>query len=200
MNYLTALKDQLGVYGSFSPSLLQQGGGGANDDPESEPEEYQTNYVSVGLNQTDNLIKSTNSELMRNKSDYYDVAMSEAPEPLDQHILLNTIIKEDLKQIAQILLGSISSNFESIPNQFKSCVLKICNNNKDKVQVLSDNIEKYATIMNKEGLKCLRNCRIALSTFNSQTQNKNIYDCENMINNIFITYVWSQYKRHNKEE
>ena len=200
MSYLTALRDQLNVYGSFSVSASQSGGGGAEDDTESEPEDYHTNYVSAGLNQKDNLIKSTNSELLKNKSEYYDVAISTAPNPLDQNILLNTVIENDLKKIAEMLLTSMYSNFESTPGQFNSCVIPICKNNQDKIKVLPEDLEKYAAIMNKEGLKCLRNCRLTLGAFNTQTQNKNIDECQNMINDTFITYVWSQYNTKNQEE
>jgi hypothetical protein len=199
MSYLTALRDQLNLYGSFSVSAAQSGGG-PDDDTESEPEDYHTNYESVGLNQKDILMKSTNSDLLKNKSEYYDIAISTAPTPLDQNILLNTIIENDLKKIAEMLLGSMYSNFESTPGQFTSCVVPICKNNQDKIQVLAEDLEKYASIMNKEGLKCLRNCRLTLGAFNTQTQKKNIDDCQNMINNTFITYVWRQYNTKNKEE
>lgn len=200
MNYLTALRDQLNVYGSFPISASQSGGGGPDDDTESEAEDYHTNYVSAGLNQKDNLMKSTNSELLKNKSEYYDIAISTAPKPLDQNILLNTVIENDLKKIAEMLLTSMYSNFESTPGQFNSCVIPICKNNQDKIRVLPEALEKYAAIMNKEGLKCLRNCRLTLGAFNTQTQNKNIDECQNMINDTFITYVWRQYNTKNQEE
>ena len=90
-------------------------------------------------------------------------------------------------------------NFEQNNGHFKSCILSICKNNKDKIQIPSEILENYMNILNKEGLKTLRNCRIALNNFNNQTQNKNINECKNMINNIFITYVWSQYNRRNQE-
>ncbi len=199
MNYLSALRDQLNIYGSFTKSG-QTGGYSSDQGSDSDSEQvYHTTYVSGGLNQTDNLIKSTENQLLMNKSSYYDVAINEAPRPLDQNILLNTIIEEDLKQIAEILLTSMNNNFEQTEGYFKSCVLSMCKNNKDKIKISSDVLEQFMNLLNKEGLKCIRNCRITLNSFNSETQNKNINDCKKMINNIFITYVWSQYKKKNKE-
>jgi len=199
MNYLSALRDQLNLYGSFSNSGGQSGGGNNDDTDTDTDEDYHTNYVSDSLNQTDNLIKSTNAELLKNKSDYYDVAITQSPAPLDQNILLTMIIEEDLKQIAKLLMESMRMNFEQTDSHFKSSVLSMCKNNKDKIQVSSEDLEKYMILLNKEGLKCLRNCRITLNNFNSQTNNKNINDCANMINDIFITYVWSQYNRRDEE-
>jgi hypothetical protein len=197
MNYLTTLRDQFNLYGSFSKTAAQSGGG--TEEIDSEPEDYHTTYVSEGLDQVDNLIKNTNNELLKYKSNYYDIAISKAPRKLDQHVLLTTIIKEDLKQIANILLGSINMNFEKLNGDFKSSATVICKNNKVEIEK-SENLDEYINMLNKEGLRCLRGCRIALNTFNTQTQNKNIYDCKNMINNIFITYVWSQYNRGQQEE
>jgi hypothetical protein len=202
MDYLSALRDQLNIYGSFSKG--GQGGGSSYPNEESDDsdtgEVYHKSYVSDGLNKRDNLINATEDQLRMNKSGYYDIAIGEAPNPLDQNILLNTVIEEDLKQIANMLLKSMNMNFEHIDGHFKSCVLSICKNNKDKIQVSQDDLEKYTNLLNKEGLKCLRNCRISLNNFNIQTKNKNINDCEKMINNIFITYVWWQYKAKKQEE
>ncbi len=197
MNYLSALRDQLNVYGYFSSHPGQHGGGNDDTDTDDEPD-YHTSYVSESLNQRDSLMKSTNDELLRNKSAYYDAAITQAPEPLDQNILLNTVIEEDLKQIAKLLLATIHSSEQPL-SHFKSSVISICNNNKDKIKIQSEDLEKYTNILKTEGLKCLRNCSVSLNKFNSQTQNQNITDCENMINNIFITYVWSQYNRRNEE-
>ena len=200
MNYLTTIRDQLNYYGSFA-SKGQHGGG--QDDTDSEPEDYHTSYVSEGLNQSDNLMSSTRTELLKNKSDYYDAAITQAPNPLDQNTLLTTVIEEDLKQIAEMLKTSMNNNFNSTNDHFKSCIITICKNNKDKIKLPEEPekfLETYTNILNKMGLKCFRNCRIALNHFNTQTQNRNIKDCENMINNIFITYVFSQYNRSQQDE
>ena len=199
MNYLSALRDQLNPYGYFSSHPGQHGGGEGDDDTDTENEqEYHTSYVSEGLNLRDSLMKSTNDELLKNKSAYYDAAITQAPQPLDQNILLNTVIEEDLKQIAKLLLATVHSS-DQPPGFFKSCVISICNNNKDKIKIKSEDLEKYTNILKTEGLKCLRNCSVSLNRFNAQTNNQNTADCENMINNIFITYVWSQYNRRNEE-
>jgi hypothetical protein len=197
MNYLSALRDQLNIYGYFSNG--GQSGGGNDDDDSETDEDYHHTYVSEGLNQTDNLIKSTDNILLKNKSDYYDFAITQSPKPLDQNILLTTIIEEDLKQIAKLLIESMNMNFEETDSNFNSCVLSMCKKNKDKIQVSSEELEEYTNNLNEEGSKCLDNCRVALNNFNSLTKNKNINDCLKMINGIFITYVWSQYNSRNEE-
>ncbi len=139
------------------------------------------------MNAKDKEIEEARQVVLGNKSAYYNFLMDNAPEPLDQDPVLTDVVKNDMKMIAKILEASGENGFNKTPYFFKSCVITISNRN--NVHVAHDELEKFAAELKQKGLECIVKSREALRNLNSNSIS--METCNNIIEDIFITYMWS---------
>jgi hypothetical protein len=122
--------------------------------------------------------------------------MDNAPEPLDQDPALTDVVKNDMKNIAQILKASGENGFNKTPYFFKSSVITI--SNKNNIEVVKEALEKFATELKNKGLECIINSRETLRNLNSKSISTET--CNNIIEDIFVTYIWSLVNSAREEE
>jgi hypothetical protein len=147
------------------------------------------NYEENGVQtQNDNDIESTRQELVNAKTNYYNYLMDNAPEPLDQNPCLTDIVKSDMRLIAKILNSASENGFQQTPYFFKSSVTSVSNSK--NLTVPPEELEKYSASLKQKGLECIVNCRESLHALNSKST-ANMNACQDMIQDIFVTYMWS---------
>ncbi len=190
MDHLSQLRERFLQYNTnINPT--GQRGGGDNSDTESEDDRpYMAEPTATTLSPIRALEEQTRKGIMKSKSKFYNTVMPAAPSNLDQSIVLNTILESDLARIAQVLIDSLMA-----PNRthFKTSLLDIYNRNNQDLHVKPEDLDKYRALINTEGLKCIGECLRLLESFNTKTNNQNIDDCQNMIHDVFVTYVYTQY-------
>lgn len=188
MENLSQLRER---YLDYNKNQMMGQRGGGNYDTDSESETEDRPYMVQGTVENPNklLLKETHADIMKNKSDFYNTVMPKAPSPLDQSIILNTILETDMATIAQVLIEALS-NFNS---RFNTSLMDVYNRNNRDLSIKPEDIETYKNLINEEANKCILMCRGKLRSFNKLTKNQNIDDCKNMIEEIFVTYVYTQY-------
>ncbi len=139
------------------------------------------------MNEKDKDIEEARQVVIGNKSSYYNFLMDNAPEPLDQDPVLTDVVKNDMKMIAKILEASGENGFNKTPYFFKSSVITI--SNKNNINVAQDQLDKFSAELKNKGLECIINSREALRNLNSKSIS--METCNNIIKDIFITYMWS---------
>ena len=158
-----------------------------SDDEDNEDTNTDNEDGNEIMNQKDKDIEETRQVVVGNKSSYYNYLMDNAPEPLDQDPVLTDIVKNDMKMIAKILQASGENGFNKTPYFFKSSVITI--SNKNNIGVAQEQLEKFSAELKNKGLECIINSREALRNLNSKSIS--METCNNIIQDIFITYMWS---------
>ncbi len=172
-----------------------------NDDTDSDSDN-DNNAIDtsseVGIQtQNDVDINQTREELVNEKTAYYNFLMDNAPPPLDQSPALTNIVKSDMRSISKILSAAAENGFEQTPYFFKSSVVSISNSN--NITISSEELDKFAASLKQKGLDCIVNCRSALHNLNSKST-ANMDACRDMIQDIFVTYMWSLSNTAKEEE
>jgi hypothetical protein len=186
MESLSSLRDMYLQYNK-NPSLNGQRGGanGADVDTDTESEEevwrQAPTQPQLQSSTTEDALKA---QLIQNKSNFYHVVMPEAPEPLDQDLLLNTILERDLAIIANVLIQSL----RNIPMIFSTSLINIYNQNngQQNINVNPQKLNNYRDLLNGKAKECIHECRKSLAAARLP-----INRSESMINDIFVDRVYS---------
>jgi len=144
----------------------------------------------------DKVYETTRELVLNNKTNYYKSLIYGAPSPLDQSPDLTDILKQDLRQIAKILLAASENGYKQTPYFFKSCVVSIAN--KNNIRVPEADMERFAAELKQKGLDCIVKSREALHNLNSNSVS--LEACNDIINDIFVTYMWSLSNTGKEEE
>lgn len=168
-----------------------------NSDSEEDDTNSNMNISNHHTNDSsEELYESTRQAVLNNKTNYYKSLVYDAPTPLDQSPQLTAILKKDLRQIAHILLAASENSFKQTPYFFKSCVVTMTNQN--NIKVPEGELEKFAAELKQKGLECIVKSREALHNLNSNSVS--IEACNDIINDIFVTYMWSLANTGKEEE
>lgn len=147
--------------------------------------------------QNDMDIDATRQELVNAKTNYYNYLMDNAPSPLDQSPALAIIVKSDMHLICKILNAAAENGFQQTPYFFKSSVISLSNSK--NISVNPEELGKFSASLKQKGLECIVNCRESLHNLNSKSTS-NMDACRDMIEDIFITYMWSLSNTAKEEE
>jgi hypothetical protein len=158
-------------------------------DSTSEEENYE-------MNDNEKAIEEARQVVLGNKSSYYNYLMDNAPQPLDQSPVLTDVVKNDMNSMAKILQAAGENGFNKTPYFFKSSVTIM--SNKNNVNVPQEELEKFATELKKKGLESIVACREALRSLNSRSIS--IDTCNDIIEDIFVRYMWSLVNTAREEE
>ena len=183
MESLSSLRDMYLQYNANPPMNGQRGGGNDNEDTDTESEEESWRQVSSQpqSNTTEDAVKQ---QLIQYKSDFYHTVMPNAPSPLDQKLLLNTILETDLASIANVLINSLGN----LTTAFSTSLIDTYNRNngKETINVNPQRLNEYRAFLNNQAIKCISACRDSLAASGLSHDR-----CKLLINDIFITRVYS---------
>lgn len=167
----------------------QRGGGNNDSDTDSVPEDRPYMVAQTTENPNSIMLEETRKAIMKSKSEFYNSVISKAPSPLDQSLVLNTILETDMATIAKVLIQALSN----LNMRFKTCLMDVYNRNNHNLHVEDEDMKKYSSLINKEAITCISTCRATINNFNTQTQNQNTEACKELLQDIFVTYPYTQY-------